>query len=325
MLPQRVTLHTLAAHHGCTLNSRVSAVCMQAELARKETREINSQILDITRKNVSLAQDVKDAQHELTAVRSSAADSIAAAEARVATAEERAREAAARLAEAEASLQEATAACERMRKEAEAASAIASEQGHDLRKLKVRPVVQSATCCEHTCGVCLCTCPISRRSSSMAILAWGRRAPGVHEIVDERLCGGACSMWEPWPIPPQWSLTVRVGAGQAALQTATAERDRLDTELSQANEEFAAQAREHSAARGARDSAQEELQAAHRALEAERHRVEAEQRRTEAAIAESRAAKEQQEVLEGQLEALQVCSRAAVTPPPPRKSPDRCI
>lgn len=116
----------------------VAALCwVQAELARKETKDINSRVLDITRKNVSLDQDVKDAQHELQSLRSSSTAALAAAEARVEDAEARAQEAAVRVADLEARLQEATTAAASTKKEAETASASVAEQGRALNKLKV--------------------------------------------------------------------------------------------------------------------------------------------------------------------------------------------
>lgn len=100
-------------------------------------------------------------------------------------------------------------------------------------------------------------------------------------------------------------LRVCVGGGdgrravQATLSTVTAERDRLDAELGQANAEFTAQAKEQSEALGAREAAQTELAAA-------REELSEAQARVEAAAADARVARERQEFLESQIEALQV-------------------
>lgn len=141
-----------------------TAMWVQAELARKETKDINSRVLDITRKNVSLEQDVKDAQHELQSLRSSSAAAVAAAEAHVEEAEQRAQEAALRVTDLEARLQEATTAADTARKEADTASAGMAEQGHGLKKLTVR---QAATYVQALPRVAAQGCCVARR-----ILEW---------------------------------------------------------------------------------------------------------------------------------------------------------
>ena len=110
---------------------------MQAEIARVEKKELNDKVLDLTRKEVSLAQDVKDLRHELTAERSAVAADVAAADARLEASQKRVQEAEGRVAELESSWRDATAARDEVNRKAEAAEGEKKALASKLQTLKV--------------------------------------------------------------------------------------------------------------------------------------------------------------------------------------------